>query len=469
VIRGALYLVIAQLGFLVSGYVIHIGLGRSLGPASYGIYAIIISIATFFNLFFTTGIPQAVSKYGAENHTHAMDVLRSALIISLLMSAIISVVLILFSPVFSALLHDNSLTVYIQVISVMMVLYGPFAIIAGYYNGIQDYRTQSLLYTSYNILKPVLIFVFVFSGFSLWGAVLGFVFSPLIPLVLGLLAIGLHPLLSAHNFSFGKIILFSLPVMGLSAITNLILTLDLFFIKSILADNQIAGYYSAASQIARMSYVVIWGISFAIFPAIAACMQNQEKIRDYLSESLRYTLLLIIPFTVVLAITATPLISLIYSSQYAPGGVPLEILFIGMAFYGLFFMLVMIICSCNRPYLAMGLSFMVLIIDFVANSVLVPMMGMTGGAWATTTASAIGVGLCLLYLNKKYGSFFQGMSTLKIIVSTAFVSLFVKIIDFQGVFLIIGYLIAFLGYFAVLYLLREIKSRDIDRFVCLLN
>lgn len=469
VIRGALYLIIAQLGFLVSGYVIHIGLGRTLGPGSYGVYAIIISIATIFNLFFITGIPQAVAKFGAEDRTHAMDVLRSSLIISLIMSAIISVALIILSPELAGLLHDNSLTAYIQVISLMIIPYGPFTIIAGYYNGLQDYRTQSLLYTSYNILKPVLIFIFVFCGFALWGAVLGFVLSPIIPLILSVLIIGIYPILSAHNFPFRKILVFSLPIMVLSAIINLIFTLDLFFIKSILVDNQIAGYYSAASQISRMSYYLVWGISAALFPAIAACMLDLEKIRDYLSESLRYTLLFIIPFTVILAITATPLISLIYSPQYAPGGVPLEILFFGMGFFGLFFMLVTIISGCNRPYLAMGLSLLILAIDFGANSVLVPAMGMNGGAWATTISSAIGAGLCMLYLYKKYGSFIQGMSLLKIIISTAVVALFVKFMDFQGIFLIVGYLIAFSGYFAVLYLLHEIKPQDINRFMRVFN
>jgi O-antigen/teichoic acid export membrane protein len=469
IIRGTIYLSIAQLGFIISGYVIHIGLGRSLGPDYYGMYAIIVSIASIFNLFFTTGIPQAVSKYTVEDRTHALNVLRSALFISLLMSVLISIALIFLANSLSGLLNDKSLTPYIQVISIMLITYGPFTIIAGYYNGLQDYRTQSLLYTLYYFLKPVLIFIFVFSGFALWGAVLGFVFSPIIPLILGLLGIGIYPIFSAHSFSLGKILTFSIPIMILSAIINLILTLDLFFIKSILVDYQSAGYYSAASQIARMSYFIEWGISAAIFPAIAACILKQEKIRNYLSESLRYTLLLIIPFTVISAITATQLISLVYSPQYAPGGEPLEILFIGMGFFGLFFMFVTIISGCNQPFIAMFFSFLVLIIDFFANCILVPIMGMTGGAWATTLSSVIGVGLCLFYLNGKYGSFVQGLSLLKIFISTSVVALIMKIFDFQGIFLIGGYFIAFLAYFAILYLLHEITPMDIERFRNLTN
>jgi len=250
--------------------------------------------------------------------------------------------------------------------------------------------------------------------------------------------------------------------MVLSAITNLILTLDLFFIKSILIDNQIVGYYSAASQIARIPYVFMWGISFAIFPAIAACL-NLEKVHDYLSESLRYSLLIVIPFTIILAVTSTPLISLVYSSQYSLGGAPLEILFLGMGLFGLFFMFLMIISSCNRPYLAMGLSLLVLIIDFCANAVLVPAIGMNGGAWATTIASTIGAGLCLFYLSKKYGTFIQCLSVAKIFFATAVMALFMIFMNFQGILLIAGYCIAFGGYFAILCLVHEITPTDLER------
>ena len=469
IIQGSFYLIIAQLGFLASGYLVHIGLGRILGPDSYGAYAIIISIATIFNMFLITGMPQAVAKYCAENRNQARNVLRSSLTITISISAIISMLIILLSPVLAHFFNDDSLKIFIQVISIMIIPYGPLMTIAGYYNGLQDYRTQSLLYTLYNVLKPVLIFIFVYSGFSLWGAVLGFVFSPVIPLMLGLFLVGIFSLLSVDNFSFKKIIAFSLPIMILSAIINLILTLDLFFIKSILVDDQIVGYYSAASQISRIVYFLLLSIGSTIFPAIAACMLNFERIRDYLSESIRYTLMVMIPFIVILVITAKPLIYLIFTCQYAPSVDPLKILLIGMGFFGFFYLLITIISGSNQPYLAMTFSFLVLLIDIGANSVFIPIIGMNGGAWATTIASLIGSGLCLLYLHKKYGFSIEWITLIKIIISTAIVAIFIKFLEFLGMFLILEYLIAFLGYFILLYVFHEIKSKDIARFKCLFS
>lgn len=48
--RGTLYLMVAQVAFVVSGYAVHVALGRMLGPAEYGIYAVVISMMTMVNL-----------------------------------------------------------------------------------------------------------------------------------------------------------------------------------------------------------------------------------------------------------------------------------------------------------------------------------------------------------------------------------------------------------------------------------
>jgi O-antigen/teichoic acid export membrane protein len=61
VLRGTLYRIAAQAAFVASGYAIHIGLGRLLGPSEYGIYAVVISLMTMVNLVLVTGMLQVVS------------------------------------------------------------------------------------------------------------------------------------------------------------------------------------------------------------------------------------------------------------------------------------------------------------------------------------------------------------------------------------------------------------------------
>jgi O-antigen/teichoic acid export membrane protein len=79
VMRGTIYLMAAQAAFVASGYAIHISLGRLLGHAEYGIYAVVISLMTMVNLILTTGIPQAVAKYVAHDGGGAEGVRKTAL------------------------------------------------------------------------------------------------------------------------------------------------------------------------------------------------------------------------------------------------------------------------------------------------------------------------------------------------------------------------------------------------------
>jgi len=65
VTHGTVYQILAQVAFVASGYAIHIGLARLLGPSEYGIYAVVISIMSMVTLILTTGIPQTVLKYVA--------------------------------------------------------------------------------------------------------------------------------------------------------------------------------------------------------------------------------------------------------------------------------------------------------------------------------------------------------------------------------------------------------------------
>jgi len=71
VTHGTMYLVLAQLAFVASGYAIHIGLAHLLGPSEYGSYAVVIAIVSMVTLILTTGIPQAVSKYVAHHDVNA--------------------------------------------------------------------------------------------------------------------------------------------------------------------------------------------------------------------------------------------------------------------------------------------------------------------------------------------------------------------------------------------------------------
>ena len=121
--KGTMYLGIAQLLFLISGYAIHIGLGRLLGPELYGTYPVIVYLITIVNLILTTGVPQTVSKFVSETPELSKSILKSSGKFQFVLSLTIFVSYFLLADKISLILKDSSLTPLIQVSSIMIPLY----------------------------------------------------------------------------------------------------------------------------------------------------------------------------------------------------------------------------------------------------------------------------------------------------------------------------------------------------------
>ena len=59
---GMAYLMASEFSFILSNYLLHILVARSLGPVKYGIYGILMSLYLINRAFLNTGFPRAVSK-----------------------------------------------------------------------------------------------------------------------------------------------------------------------------------------------------------------------------------------------------------------------------------------------------------------------------------------------------------------------------------------------------------------------
>ena len=95
VIKGTSFFIIAQTVFLASGYVIHAGLGRMLGPKEYGIFGVILYLLTQTQIFLRTSIQRAASKYIAEEESKKEAIKKLTFRYQIILSAIIFITYII--------------------------------------------------------------------------------------------------------------------------------------------------------------------------------------------------------------------------------------------------------------------------------------------------------------------------------------------------------------------------------------
>ena len=102
-VRASIWLTISELIFNFSGYVIHSVLGRTLGPAEYGRYSLII-FSTMIVVLVGRGIPIAMSKYLSEirkdNPEQIPHIKKTSALVQVILIGSVTIFYFLFAPVF---------------------------------------------------------------------------------------------------------------------------------------------------------------------------------------------------------------------------------------------------------------------------------------------------------------------------------------------------------------------------------
>jgi len=462
---GTAYLTIAQAFFMASGYIIHIGLGRLLGPGDYGIFAVIIFLVTCVNLILTTGIPQAVSKYVSEDEASAKSVRNTGFKLQVVLSLLVFLIYFVFAKNIAHFFHDENLTTYIRISSIIIPSRAVYSLLMGYFNGLKEYKKQSICNIFYFVTKVVLIFFFIYMWCSVKSAVLGFAISPLFALLICFYLLKNDKRNVENPFPIKRIVDFALPIIVFSVCVNLIMSLDLFSIKVLLKSNTDAGFYSAASMISRVPYSLMGALFGALFPAISSSSSKNEieKTKQYICESTRYVLIFIIPLSLILSATATNIVTLLYSNDYSAAGSPLAILVMGIGIFAIFSLFATIISGTGKPRVSMAIAVTILAGDGILNYFFVPAYGLIGAAMATTISAITGMCIAGFYIYNKYNTLVSWKALLKIILSSLAVYLVAINVSCGGLYLLIEYMFLGAVYLLLLVLFKEITTKDLQR------
>ena len=473
VVKGTLYLGFARLVFILSGYIVHIGLGRILGPSKYGLYAVTISLLTTINLILAMGIPQAISKFVSENLSKAEIIKKVGLKIQFLISMILFIAYLLLSHPISIILSGGpDLLSLIRISAIAIPTYAIFSALNGYLNGLRFYKEQSIALSAYHFSKILLVLLLATVS-GIFGAVFGFALSSLVGLTVVILLLrnlNFKSLISYleksdDNYLYLKIIKFGLPITVISIALNLSTTIDLLILKAITKNAHEVGYYSAASVISKIPYMLLGALNMALFPAISnvTYLNNVEKMKEYIRESFRYILIFLVPVIVFISVTSTEFISLLFSQKFFPAGEPLKILIIGILFFSIVAYLLNIITASGKVIVAMGFSIFLLILSASLNLIMIPLYRMIGAATAVTSASLILMLILMAYTIHRFGAVFPWTTILKVCTAVLLIVSLIFYIRFPGILLLVQYLIAFALYFIILIGLGEIKEKDIMR------
>lgn len=460
-VRGTLSYFASTLVFILSGYAIHIGLGRILGPTEYGIFGLVISISSVTYVFFNNGIQLAVSKFVSECGTESGSVLSAALKVQLGFGFCLTLLWLGLARAVSALLGDSNLRQYIQLSALGILPLALYEARLGFLNGKKLFEKHAIAEVVYSLCKVIAVFSFIYLGLHVYGAIIGYVLSAVLALII--VCILSPSLIGKRRFAGKKLMRFGIPVMIGTFSTSILMNIDLIFVKAIMRDNGLVGYYTSAINIAKPIWFLSTALGATLLPFVSSStsVNDMDSARIYINLGLRYGAILLLPITLIFSADAENLTNLLYSTRFTNASRPMSILVFGFLFLSMFTIASTVITASGKPKVAMAFMLLVIPLDVLMNGILIPYYHLIGAALATTVSCFVGMAIALLYLAKEFDIHLDILSGVRIGCAGMVSYLIVDNISCGSSFLALKYLTALGVYIGLLIIQKEIRKGEL--------
>jgi O-antigen/teichoic acid export membrane protein len=463
---GNIYILSSRIIALACGFILHIFLARRLGPEIYGLYGLIMSILLWVEFTVMHGIPSTYRKVISEDENMFESVIHSMKRVFLPYCLVVLAVFAFASPLVSQVFNDSRLLLLLLIAGIDIPFYGMFLANISILNGHRVFNRQSMSFSLYALFKTIFVILLMLLGFGLKGALIGNILASFFGLLVAFSFV--KRLKDKRNE--GKIfdlkprmVAFGFPYLLYILTANLLIHIDMWFVKGILNDDVMIGYYSASYNLSRPLFLLITGITAVLFPSFSKAISENNTLlsQKYIKQAMRFSLLILFPLAAMIGSTSDELITLLFTSEYLPASNSLKILLFGISIFSIFFLFLNIIAAKNKPFYCLIISLILIPIAISLNYSLINSYGIEGAAFATTLVSIIGVAIAGIYVWKKFGVIMNFPTLLRVTVATVGFYVISKYIEASGYYLFLEYFLLSLIYLGLLLVLGEIKGGDI--------
>lgn len=422
--RGFVMITGAKVVFMVMGTAVTIGMPLlGLTPEQFGDYNTIIAAVSLLNMVVITGTLQAVAKLVSETPAAAGDIVRRAALLQLCFGVPVAGAYVLCAPLIAGAFSDPSLTPLLRVSGLITLAYSFYAVFVGYFNGRKLFGKQAALDATFSTTKTVLMLGLVIAGYGVAGAVWGFAAAASIIVFVAAALFGLsrsREATSERSDAGGRLVGYLLTIMFYTFCIYGVLRADLFIVRALTAAGVsteagalMAGIYGGIQYMARLPFQAVIAVTFVVFPLISAATFNAdvEATRGYIRGTLRYSLILTVLLSAVVAGNASELVAGMYGADYGAGVLALQVLTVATVGYSLFYIATTMITGAGQPALSAAVAFATLLVTGAANYLAVDAAVAAGasvetimvtGAVATAASMLLGFGLAVGVLLWKY-------------------------------------------------------------------
>ena len=466
VARNALYNFSALLVGNISGLFLTIILARILKPENFGIYSLALSIAMLAIAFSNLGIDGAVVRYTAfyigrgdlkkvRGHLHYFFKIKFVL------ASIIAAILIIFAKELASVFKDERLAVSFMIVGGIVFFASIVSLFNAFFVGLQKFKyvflRQSIYETSRWAFCLPLAMVFLASG-ALIGISVAYM---VVCLFLGLIIIKrygefVRGEVSPPDKSSRKFMGF-MTVAGVSGI--IYAYVDSVMIGYFMTSTDV-GYYRAAYTVVFAIVGLVSSVSGVLFPTFT--QMGNEDINTALERLIRYTSVIVFPFSLSIFYLSEEIVKVIYGVDYLAAVQAMVILSFALI-PGAFTYLGTIFGARERADISACIQTFSMTLNVILNYFLILRMGIAGAALATVISRFFMISIVVFLLYRIFSIRPNFKVSLKPILASI-VMLLVLIILPKPISLIFGLVeISFAGiiYMVIIFSTKSLSLDDI--------
>ncbi len=347
----------------VISMVISVVLARLLGPADYGVVAIVMIFITFANVFVSDGFGKALIQ---KKDSNALD-FCSVLYFNFAFAVILYLILFFTAPLIADF-YGSGYEILVPIIRVLALRLPLTAI-----NSVQQaYVAKKMIFRKFFVatlfgtfLSGIVGICMAYGGFGAWSLVAQYLIGTLVGTVTLGVALRKKPQLIFSLDVIKKLLPFGMRVLGVGLLITGYQEIRALIVGKVYSSSDLA-YYDKGRQFPNLIVNNInTSIGAVLFPKMSNEQNDMFKIKATMRNSIRFSAYVLSPTMLGLAAVAEPFIRLILTDKWLPAVSLLQMFCIVYLFYPIHTTNMQAINSIGRADVTMKLEIIKKIIELV--------------------------------------------------------------------------------------------------------
>ena len=430
---NSFYLISRWLIMISSSLIFWIILGKLLDPEQYGIIATSMNFISILSGIVVLGFPQALIKLISEDEKNIKKYFSYSLKIILLINFVVILTLLTFGDFVTSTFKFNF---YVLLIVIAGIFFQSMAsIFTSIGMGLQKMKKLFTSDVVSQFLRILISIVLIFSipfffnpNFKYFGPLMGIVVYFLLVFVLRFDFNALR----TGNIKVDKkqLAKYTFPAF-LTSISWLIFSSTQYVILTAFKNPEITGKFSVAMLLVTPVPDMIKTVSSSLFPIISKLSKkkNSKKSNNLLALSFKYSLFIAIPFILLLISFSKVGVLIFASEKFLEATKFLPILAIGAVFLGIASLFIDCLYASCYPETSTKITFLLSILFLTFSLILTYFYSALGISYAYLISSIISFFVSFVFVKKYLNFKIPVKSTLKIIISSLIVFVFLYVLS----------------------------------------